>query len=246
MELEVVNDAKGSESSQEKKEDKASQANEKDKEKEEKKNDESASFGRTKDGAPKKSPAGRPTGPKKKLKTKTSPAPLRPAQRKVPVGKTVDPYAELTRNITEQKRIVEAIRKSHPESRIGDPVDPRGLDQTPPHEELIADIEIGDAIKSGYSMLAELMEHERIPNDKVFTEVGRKWAKASRYLGNSLTPAQIAVWGAIFSTGILATPLAWSGVEKVKRGRQRRYDERTEKRNETGNPSGTDKGTTAG
>lgn len=116
-------------------------------------------------------------------------------------------YRQIEASVDHQRRLVAQIRQSAPDTKIGDPVDPRGIgtaivraDPTTPATVIEGWLRFGtEAVYTPLSIKAR-------PGDAAYKDAGQKCAEATRYFGATADPKAWAIGSAVFAVVMLALP----------------------------------------
>jgi len=130
---------------------------------------------------------------------------------------------ERIHRLTDQLRTeVARHREAHPQSQVGDVVDPFEAAKAPPKK---LDVPLIPADVVGFSMglaydlicaklkLKQGVDIER-PKDEIFEKVGKSWAEASKYWGGQLSERGVALAAATTNTIMVFFPLGVAAAQR--------------------------------
>ena len=162
-----------------------------------------------------------PTSPPRTKTEKAAEAAMAKAMGFRKAGTPEDPRARILFAKEKQQEAIEEYRRQHPNSNIGDATDPLDCEVRVLDEGLVPGDMLGFMVMGGYYKLAALveMDEKNIPDPDAFMKLGRRWEEASRYWGVKMSPAGIAMTGAVTSSVVIAAPLLVAGATKLLGGK---------------------------
>ena len=167
--------------------------------------------------AAKKTPARKKPGRPKKGAANSKPSRDPDLAVGLRVKEPADPYARIKTLHAKTAEAVKQIRDEHPNTNIGDPVNPLDAGPRVLDEPILPSEIAGRAIMSLYEVTAALLHVEKIPDEKSFLKVGDSWAEASKFWGGSTSPANVALISAIVSTAMVFLPLTTAALPKKEK-----------------------------